>query len=121
MERRCESTLEVTRLLKLHTHSFHLVPHFSFAGVIANVATLLHSVEITPDNFHYKDDVLRCYLADRRISSELQTKALNYLADRRDKFENLNETRILEDILPENLSEEIVSLCSKVLADEDCE
>ena len=79
-----------------------------FAGVIANVTILFHSVEITPDNFHYKDEVLRCYLKDRRVSSELQKKALAYLADRRDKFENLNETRILEDVLPENLSEEMV-------------
>ncbi len=82
------------------------------ATVISNISQLLHSVDISGENVHHRRGVLRKFMSENSISSELQRRVLAYLHFIEEEKLGVDEMTVLHKYLPDHLRSDVMLFLS---------
>lgn len=80
-----------------------------FAGIVANITSFVHSVDISDDNLAHKRLVLHTFLTECGVSSDVQLRVSAYFDFIQHEKGGLDDLQLLDKHLPRNVRDDVVS------------
>ncbi|KAH8099036.1 phosphorelay sensor kinase [Aureococcus anophagefferens] len=78
-----------------------------FAGIVANITSFVHSVDISEDNISHKRTVMTTFMEERALAEETQHMVNSYFDYMENEKGGLDDLKLLNKFLAENMKDDV--------------